>query len=132
MRYLLDTNVISDLMDQPQGPVADNIRRVGEAAVFTSIIVLSEVRFGVEKVQSRRLARQMQAIFAEMIVEPLDAPVDRHYASIRIATEAAGRTMGQNDLLIAAQALALDAIVVTRDKAFSHVPGLKVENWLRP
>lgn len=132
MRYLLDTNVISDLMDQPQGSVADNIRRVGEAAVFTSIIVLSEVRFGVEKVQSRRLAEQMQAIFAEMTVEPLDAPVDRHYASIRVATEAEGRTMGQNDLLIAAQALALDAIVVTRDKAFSHVAGLTVENWSRP
>lgn len=49
MRYLLDTNIISDLVRNPQGKVAQHIRRVGEAHVCTSIIVAAELRYGATK-----------------------------------------------------------------------------------
>ncbi len=48
-RYLLDTNVVSDLVRQPQGRVAERIRKVGEAQVCTSIIVAAELRYGAAK-----------------------------------------------------------------------------------
>jgi tRNA(fMet)-specific endonuclease VapC len=63
---------------------------------------------------------------------PLDAPADEIYGSIRTQLELAGAPIGGNDLLIAAQAMALDHTLVTdNDKEFSRVVGLRVENWLR-
>ena len=55
MRYLLDTNIVSDLVRQPQGPVAQRIRQAGEARICTSILVAAELRFGAEKKGSARL-----------------------------------------------------------------------------
>jgi tRNA(fMet)-specific endonuclease VapC len=49
MRYLLDTNIVSDLVRNPQGRAAEHIRRVGEAQVCTSIIVAAELRYGATK-----------------------------------------------------------------------------------
>ncbi|HDH08932.1 MAG TPA: PIN domain-containing protein, partial [Gammaproteobacteria bacterium] len=49
LRYLLDTNILSDLVRQPQGPVASHITRVGEETICTSIIVAAELRFGAVK-----------------------------------------------------------------------------------
>jgi tRNA(fMet)-specific endonuclease VapC len=55
MRYLLDTNIVSDLVRNPQGRVADHIRRVGEALICTSIIIAAELRYGSTKKGSPRL-----------------------------------------------------------------------------
>jgi tRNA(fMet)-specific endonuclease VapC len=64
-------------------------------------------------------------------VPPLDATVSGHYACIRAALERQGTPIGGNDLWIAAQALALGAMLVTDNvKEFGRVPGLVVENWL--
>jgi tRNA(fMet)-specific endonuclease VapC len=63
---------------------------------------------------------------------PFDSPADEYYGSIRARLETAGTPIGGNDLLIAAQALALDLTLVTgNDKEFSRIEGLRVENWLR-
>lgn len=60
-----------------------------------------------------------------------EAPADAEYASIRTGLEAAGRPIGPNDLLIAAHAVALDAILVTANVGeFEHVRRLRIENWL--
>ena len=60
-----------------------------------------------------------------------DVPVDAQYGSIRTTLEAAGKPFGPNDLLIAAQARALGAVLVTANVAeFSRVAALQVENWL--
>lgn len=130
-RYLLDTNIISDLVRNPQGLVAAGIGRVGESNVCTSIVVAAELRFGVAKTSSKRLARQVGAILSAIVVLPLAAPVDQHYADIRKTLERSGMPIGPNDLLIAAHALALDATVVTaNEREFRRVAGLRVENWL--
>jgi len=131
-RYLLDTNILSDLVRHPQGEVARRIAAVGEAAVCTSIIVAAELRFGAAKRNAPRLTYQVDVILAAMDVLPLDEPADRTYALLRWALEQAGRPIGPNDMLIAAQALATECILVTANvDEFSRVTGLQVENWLQ-
>jgi tRNA(fMet)-specific endonuclease VapC len=131
LRYLLDTNVLSDLVRRPQGPVERKIEAVGEAAVCTSIIVAAELRFGAAKRDSPRLVAQVDAILAAMEVLSFDEPADRAYAQLRCALEQSGQLIGPNDMLIAAQALAAECILVTANVTeFSRVPGLNLENWL--
>ncbi len=130
-RFLLDTNIVSDLVRHPQGRAAVKIAELGEDAVATSIIVAAELRYGAVKKGSARLASQLEAVLGALEVLPLEAPADTAYGDARVALEAAGTPIGGNDLLIAAQALALDMTVVTANVSeFSRVRGLKVENWL--
>ena len=62
--YLLDTNILSHLVRQPQGPVADHIADVGEAHVLTSVIVACELRYGAAKRGSKKLTRQVEAVLS--------------------------------------------------------------------
>ncbi len=72
--YLLDTNVVSDLVRNPQGTVAQRIRKVGETKVCTSIIVASELRYGAEKKGSQRLTTQLEVVLGALQVLPFDSP----------------------------------------------------------
>ena len=129
--YLLDTNILSDLIKRPGGPVVRRIAAVGEGAVCTSIIVASELRFGAEKKGSPSLTAKVEQILANIEVLSLDVDADRHYATIRNDLAQRGMTIGPNDLLIAAHARSLGLILVTDNvREFSRVPGLTVENWL--
>lgn len=131
-RYLLDTNVLSHLIRNPQGIVAHKIGQMGEVSVCTSLIVAAELRYGAAKKGSARLSNQVAAVLSVIDVLPLESPVDDHYASIRTKLEMEGQMIGGNDLLIAAQALTLGCIVVTdNEREFRRVDGLKVDNWLR-
>jgi tRNA(fMet)-specific endonuclease VapC len=131
IRYLLDTNIVSDLIRNPQGKVTTRIVDVGEAAVATSIIVSSELRFGATKRGSARLSSQLEEILAVLPILPLEKPADASYGQLRAALESAGTPIGANDMLIAAQALSLDMTIVTDNvREFVQVPGLRVENWL--
>jgi tRNA(fMet)-specific endonuclease VapC len=130
--FLLDTSILSDLVRQPQGVVADRIAEVGEAHVLTSVIVACEMRYGAAKRGSRKLTRQVEAILGAMTIRPLESDVERICASIRVTLEKKGTPIGAHDMLIAAHARALDAVCVTDNVAeFRRVPTLKVENWLR-
>jgi tRNA(fMet)-specific endonuclease VapC len=130
--YLLDTNTLSHLIRQPQGPVAERIAEVGEVNILTSVIVACELRYGAAKRGSRRLTKQVEAVLGALTVRPLESDVERAYASIRLALEKKGTPIGANDMLIAAHARALGAVCVTDNVAeFKRVPTLKVENWLR-
>jgi tRNA(fMet)-specific endonuclease VapC len=132
MRYLLDTNVVSDLMRNPQGRVADQIRRIGEENVCTSIIVAAELRYGATRKASPRLTNQVEAVLGAIDILPFEAPADAAYGMIRARLEKAGRPIGGNDLLIAAQAIALGYTLVTgNEKEFARIQGLTCENWLR-
>jgi tRNA(fMet)-specific endonuclease VapC len=129
--YLLDTNILSHLVRQPQGPVADRIAEVGEANVLTSVIVACELRYGAANRGSRKLTRQVEAVLSAMTIRPLDSDIERVYASIRVALERKGTPIGAHDMLIAAHARAIDAVCVTDNVAeFRRVPALKIENWL--
>jgi tRNA(fMet)-specific endonuclease VapC len=130
--YLLDTNILSHLVRQPQGPIAERIADVGEANVLTSVIVACELRYGAARSGSRRLTRQIEAVLGALTIRPLESEVERVYAAIRVALDKKGTPIGAHDMLIAAHARAIDAVCVTDNvSAFKRVPALKVENWLR-
>ncbi len=129
--YLLDTNIVSHLVRNPRGAITKQIAEVGEDSVVTSIIVASELRFGVKKSGSTRLHKQLEAVLSAIDILPLESPAEHHYANLRYQLETAGKPIGPNDMLIAAHALSLNLTVVTANfSEFSRIDGLTVENWL--
>lgn len=132
MRYLLDTNIISDLVRNPQGRVTKKIRQFGEANICTSIIVAAELRYGATKKKSTHLTAQVETVLGAMEVLPFDAPADVIYGILRSHLEQSGTLIGGNDLLIASQAIALDLTVITdNEREFARINNLHYENWLR-
>ena len=132
LAYLLDTNILSDLVRNPQGVVAAQITKAGEDTVCTSVIVAAELRYGATKSNSAKLAERIDLILSALEILPLETPADHQYAALRHHLTREGTLIGPNDLLIAAHALAGDLTVVTANVGeFSRVPGLKVENWLQ-
>lgn len=131
MRFMLDTNIISDMIRNPAGKAARAMSREGDDAVCTSIVVASELRYGCAKKGSAKLFEKVEDLLAEIPVLPLDVPVDAEYGGLRAELEAAGQTIGHNDLFIAAHACALGTTLVTANTGeFNRIRGLKVENWL--
>lgn len=131
-RYLLDTNILSDLVRNPQGLIAQKIASAGEDNICTSIIVASELHFGAHKLGSARLSTQLRAVLSAIEVLPLEEPADQRYGELRAGLQKQGTTIGPNDMLIAAHALMLDCVVVTANvREFSRVHGLRVENWFK-
>ena len=131
LRYLLDTNIVSDLIRNPQGRVTDRIREVGEAQVATSIIVAAELRYGAAKKGSLRLTAQVEAVLGAIEILPYEEPADAVYGVLRARLEQKGQPIGGNDLLIAAQAVSLGYTLVTGNgREFAKVDDLHCENWL--
>ena len=132
MAFLLDTNVISELVRHPKGRVSEHIRETGEGNICTSIIVAAELRFGAVRRGSARLSAQLDAVLGTIAVLAFETPADVVYGELRANLERIGRPIGANDLLIAAQTLALGHTLVTDNVAeFAQVPRLSLENWLR-
>jgi tRNA(fMet)-specific endonuclease VapC len=128
---MLDTNVISDLVRNPQGKAAHRIAEVGEDKICTSVIVAAELRYGATKSGSKRLLKAVEDLLGEIAVLPFDVPADAEYGGIRSGLEAAGKPIGGNDLLIAAHACTTGSTIVTANTdEFSRIRGLNVENWL--
>jgi len=132
MRHLLDANILSDLVRNPQGRIAQRIAEVGEDAICTSVIVAAELRYGAAKRGSERLTAQVERVLGALTVLPFEEPADRAYGDLRVELEAAGAPIGGNDMLIAAHARAAGLAVVTdNERGFARVAGLTVVNWLR-
>jgi tRNA(fMet)-specific endonuclease VapC len=131
MRFMLDTNIISDMIRNPAGKAAGAAVREGDGALCTSIVVASELRYGCARKGSAKLLAKVEELLAELPVLPLDVPVDAEYGALRADLEARGQPIGHNDLFIAAHACALGTTLVTANTGeFSRIKGLKVENWL--
>ena len=129
-RYMLDTNIISDLIRNPHGKAAKQVAKRGEQNICTSIIVAAELRYGCAKNGSARLLKGVEDLLAEIDTLPFDVPADVEYGRIRAELEVAGKPIGGNDLLIAAHARSLDMILVTNNvREFERVGRLTIENW---
>jgi tRNA(fMet)-specific endonuclease VapC len=132
VRYLLDTNVISDLVRNPHGPAAQRLTEVGDVAVCTSVIVAAELWDGADKRGSPRLTERLEAILAAIEIVALEPVVAGVYARLRTRLEQLRRPIGANDLLIAAHTVALGFTLVTdNSREFERIEELALENWVR-
>jgi tRNA(fMet)-specific endonuclease VapC len=128
---MLDTNIISDLIRNPNGKAAKRAADIRNDNICTSIIVAAELRYGSLKNGSKRLLQLVEGLLGEIKVLSFETPADIEYGAIRSELESAGKPIGANDLLIAAHARAVSATIVTANVGeFARVRGLKVENWL--
>jgi len=132
MAYMLDTNVVSDIIRNPRGRAATKADQIGEQRIFVSIVVAAELRFGIAKRPSPVFAEKIDDLLKMFTVVPLEPPVDRFYGELRNQLESRGIPIGANDMFIAAHALALGYTLVTDNmREFSRVKALRIENWLR-
>jgi tRNA(fMet)-specific endonuclease VapC len=130
--YLLDTNIVSELVRNPFGMIRQRVDHVGSGNVFTSIIVAGELHFGLAKKTSPALRVRVLTAFEFIPVWVLPPNTHEYYGPLRADLEQRGLPISANDMWIAAHALAEDAVLVSNNiREFSRVPGLKVENWMQ-
>ena len=132
--YLLDTNIISHIMRETAGLASQRFNALARAdntlQLCTSVVVQCELEFGLVRRPNERLQRAYDRIVPLLDVLALTSEISVHYAALRSQLESIGKTIGPNDALIAAHALAINATLVSADAEFLRVPGLRVENWL--
>lgn len=131
MKYLLDTNACIAVLNESDPKLTDRLRTVAPSQVSISAITAAELEFGVEKserVQENR--RKLRAFRRKIRTLPFDEAAAARYGEARAKLVRKGAPIGALDLLIAAHALAVDAVVVTANvREFARVPGLTVEDW---
>lgn len=130
--FLLDTNMVSYIV-KIQSPAARSrlLTLKGNAVAAVSTITEAEIRYGLAKrPKATALRSLMEAFLASIQVLSWGRAEADAYGTIRAALEANGKALGSMDLMIAAHAMTTNAVLVTNDKAFTHVAGLaNVENW---
>jgi len=131
--YLLDTNIASYVIKGNVPHVREHLLRVPMSQVGISVVTEAELRFGVERrPNAGRLELAVEEFLVRVEILTWNSEATRHYARLRSAMEDSGTPMGNLDMMIAAQALAAGAILVTHDRVFQRVKQLKVEDWTKP
>jgi tRNA(fMet)-specific endonuclease VapC len=130
VRYLLDTNTASYVIKGNFPRVRERLLKVPMAEVGISVVTEAELRFGVaRRPEAATLRKVAEEFLLRVEVLPWNSEAAQCYARIRAALEKEGEPMGNLDLMIAAQAVAAEAALVTHDRVFRRVKGLKVEDW---
>jgi tRNA(fMet)-specific endonuclease VapC len=131
--FLLDTNICIYIIKKNPARVLERLTALDPTETAISSITLAELEFGVEKSQQVERNRRALGLFvAPLEILPFDEAAARVYGAVRSELERRGRPIGALDLLIAAQALALGATLVTNNqREFGHIAGLSLENWAR-
>jgi tRNA(fMet)-specific endonuclease VapC len=129
--YLLDTNTVIYLQRGMPG-VAQKLLALGRQAVALPSLVVAELAYGVEKsTHQARNRERLEQLLAEFTVLPWTHGAMWHYAHHFHALRQKGQPIGHMDLLIASQALAQEAVLVTNNtREFERIEGLKLENWV--
>jgi len=131
VRYLLDTNILSDLIKNPTGRVAARVRALAPETICTSAVVAGELRYGATKKASAKLSQRVEQLLRTIPVLPLDDAATDAYGTLRTELEHRGQPIGANDLWIAAHALASHCTLVSHNaREFARVATLRVEDWL--
>jgi tRNA(fMet)-specific endonuclease VapC len=131
-RYLLDTNICIYIAKGQPLAVRHRFEKLALPSLAMSTITVGELRFGAEKSQFRDRALATLDQLVQMIrPSALPMAAAQHYGQIRASLQRQGLPIGNNDLWIAAHALAEGWILVTNNtREFDRVPGLRVENWV--
>jgi len=132
MIYLLDTNVASYVIKGNIPQVRQRLVKVPLASVAISVVTEAELRFGVaRKPEAARLKIAVEEFLLRINVSPWDSEAAKQYAHVRSALEVSGEPMGNLDLMIAAHALSIQAVLVTNDRVFRRVKQLQIEDWTK-
>ena len=131
--YLLDTNMVIYIQRGVPSVLA-RLNELGAERVALSSIVAAELAYGVEKsVFKDRNRKVLELFLSEVRVLPWTHDAMWHFARHQHELRQSGQMIGELDLLIACQALALDAVCVTNNtREFERIKGLKLENWVNP
>lgn len=133
VRYLLDTNTVSYVIKGTFPRVRERLLKVPMAEIGISVITEAELRFGLaRRPEASKLKIAVEEFLLRVEILPWDSEAAQHYARVRAALEDEGEPVGNLDLMIAAQALAAEAELVTHDRVFRHVKGLRIEDWTKP
>jgi len=129
---MLDTNICVEIIRRRPAVVLERLRSHAVGDVGISMVTLAELEFGASNSRDPRRNREALAQFIlPLEVAPFDRDATAPYGRIRAALEKRGASIGAMDLLIAAHALALGAVLATNnEREFRRVPGLRVEKWL--
>ena len=128
-RYLLDTNIVSYCIQQ-EPMVLANLVAAPASSLHISVITEAELLFGLAKrPEMKRLHRLVHEFLRRMTVLPWERATAQVYGDLHATLAAEGKILAPLDLLIAAQALAAEAILVSHDHAFQQIATRTVADW---
>jgi len=130
--YMLDTNICIYVLKKHSDKLRYKFKAIKDICI--SSITYGELCFGIEngsdKLKEERW-RQLDVFAQRLLIDALDENAGKHYGSIRAHLKNEGTPIGNNDLLIAAHARSINAVLVTNNvREFNRVPNLVVENWV--
>ena len=136
MRYLLDTNILSELLKKRPSPhLVDRLRSRQPESLCTSCICVMELRFGAALRGDADVfwEKITEEILSSVTILPFESREAVTAGNLLASFQKAGQTIGVEDILIASTALHQDCVMVTGNiRHFSRVKDLRVENWLKP
>ena len=131
MTYLLDTNICIYIINVQPAQVLQRLIHAGRESLAISTVTVAELAFGVAKSTRADSRPKLENFLSKFPIVDWDQQAAWIYGNVRKALEAKGQRIGERDLLLACQALALDATMVTNNtREFERIEGLKLENWV--
>lgn len=131
MTYLLDTNICIYIINERSAQVLQRVIQAGRESLAISTVTVAELAFGAAKSTRPDSRAKLENFLSKFPIVDWDQDAAWIYGNVRKALEIKGQRIGERDLLLACQALALDATMVTNNtREFERVEGLKMENWV--
>jgi len=130
--YILDTDTCSYIIRERPISVLERFRKLAMEQICISSVTYAELLYGVARSSSKRINRPIVDDFVRHLdVIDWDTGAAEQYGQIRADLEARGEPVGAMDMMIAAHAKSIKAVLVTNNqKHFARIKGLKVENWV--
>lgn len=131
MTYLLDTNICIYIINEQPVQVLQRLIQAGRESLAISTVTVAELGFGVAKSTRADSRAKLENFLSKFPILDWDQDAAWMYGNVRKTLEAKGQRIGERDLLLACQALAMDATMVTNNtREFERIDGLKLENWV--
>lgn len=131
MMYLLDTNICIYIINEQPARVVQRLIQAGRESLAISTVTVAELAFGIAKSPRSDSRAKLGNFLSKFPILDWNQEAAWVYGSVRKTLEAKGQRIGERDLLLACQALALDATMVTNNtREFERIEGLKLENWV--